>query len=238
MPRRITFNKKRETVANETILMRHAKRFHIRNPAAHHLVGLTLEGKKESFEIGRAMKKDKILKVYYSTSKRTKQTAFHIRRGHKSVGGSVAPYKRAKATGVRKELLGKPLFMDGPYSDVEFAKVGRNNNLMIRKWLDGAFDPTKIRSPKEITKDMHRRLALGRRAANRGIMGYRILNVSHDWQILAKLEHLLGVKFETHGFNSPVPNEAIIIYHTKSGKDILDYQGKRIDITKALANKP
>ena len=235
MPRTIMFRGKRFTVANETLLMRHGKRKRITNPAKNALVGLTLEGKRESYELGQKMPKDKKLKIYYSTSKRTRQTAHHIHRGFKAAGGRVGPFKRAKATGARKELLIPNLFMDNKYAEDEFNKVGRDTTKMIRKWIDGEYDPTKIKSPDDISKRMHNRLALGRRAADRGVTGYRILNVSHDWQILAKLENLIGVKFDKMGFKSPVPNEAFVIYHTTAGKDILEYQGKRFDVTSALA---
>ncbi len=237
MPTRITFQGKRHAVANESWLIRHGKRYHIKDTTNHHLVGLTPEGKKESFEVGKSMKKDLKLKTYYSPAKRTRQTAFQIHVGHKSVGGRVAQIKRAKATGVRKELIGKGIFVDGKYADGEYAKVNKSTAVMVRKWLNGELDPKKILPPEVVTKGIDRRLALGRRAANRGITGYRILNVTHDWQILAKLEDLLGVKFETHGFQTPSTTTGIIIYHTKSGKDILECQGKRFDITKALKER-
>jgi broad specificity phosphatase PhoE len=235
MVRTIMFQKKRYSVANETLLMRHGKRKKIRNPQKNALVGLTQEGMLESFQLGLEMMQDKKLKTYFSPSKRTRQTAYHIRNGFKAAGGQVGVAKRAKSTGTRKELLIPDLFMDNKYAEEEYNKVGRDTTKMIRKWLDGGYDPTKIRSPADISKRMHNRLALGRRAADKGVTGYRILNVTHDWQILAKLENLIGVKFETHGFKSPVPNEAIVIYHTTAGKDILDYQGKRFDVTSALA---
>jgi len=231
------FRGKRFTVANETLLMRHGKRKKINDPRNNHLVGLTKEGAVESFQLGQKMSKDMTLKTYFSPSKRTRQTAYHIRNGFKASGGRVGVAKRAKATGSRDELIVKNLFSDNKYSDEEYTKVGRDTSKMVRKWLDGEYDPTKIKPPAQISEGIQKRVALGRRATNRGITGYRILNVTHDWQILAKLEDLIGQKFDKLGFKSPVPNEAFIIYHTTAGKDILEYQGKRFDVTRAIARE-
>jgi len=231
----IKFRGKIHSVLLKNTLQRHSNRKHIRNTEKHHLVVLTKEGKKQAFELGKKMQKKAKLKLYFSPSIRTRQTAFHLYQGFKQAGGKAAKYKHAKRKGVRKELLGGNMFPDNVYAQKELSKVGGSNSLMMRNWLDGKYPPEKIASPQKMAEDIIRkRFGLGQRAARAGVKGYQMLNITHDWQMMAVFERLTGKKFDKAGLRAPKPNEGIIVYHTKEGKAILEYQGKRFEVTRRL----
>jgi len=238
----ITFAGKKHAVNITNTFQRHSKREHIKNAVRHHLVKLTPEGKRLAQELGRALPKDRVLKIYFSPSIRTRQTAHYMRRGHVEAGGKAGRYltkgtkgsKGSKRAGERLELMGKHLFKDEVRVQEEYSKVGRDNARMVRNWIDGAYKDITL-SPETVSKDIAKqRVLLGERAARMGVKGYQIMNIGHDWQIMALFEFLTKRKFNKVGVKMPEPNEGFTIHHTASGKSILEYQGKRFDITRRL----
>jgi phosphohistidine phosphatase SixA len=239
---RILFKGKRHTVAISNTFQRHSTREHIRRAALHHLTKLTPGGKREAFELGKALPKDRKLKIYFSPAARTRQTAHYLYRGHKSAGGKAARYFTkgvrghlgSKRAGERQELMGVNLFRDEKKVQEEYNKVGRDNAKMVRNWIDGMYEDI-TRSPRDISaKITRRRVRLGQRAAKAGVRDYNIMNIGHDWQIMALFEFLTGKKFDRIGVTMPKPNEGFTVHHTVSGKAILEYQGRKFDITKRL----
>ncbi|MDD3083935.1 MAG: histidine phosphatase family protein [Candidatus ainarchaeum sp.] len=232
MPKSITFKNKKLVVKNVSSLQRHSFRKKIRDIIKHDSVGLTNNGKLKAKNVGANFPNDLKLKLYYSPSLRTRQTAYNINVGFKKSGGKVSKYKRAKRTGERIELIGKDVFKDNSFAISEFKRIGSKK--MILNWLAGEYPLSKARSPEEMgERIIRRRLAIGSRATNIGLKGNQIINITHDWQILAVLKTFLGKSFFKKNFVSPEPNEGLKIFHT-SKKDILEYQGQRFDVTKKL----
>ncbi|MEK6958500.1 MAG: phosphoglycerate mutase family protein [archaeon] len=238
----ISFGNKRHVVSITNTFQRHSEREHIKNAVRHHLVKLTPQGKIKAREIGKNLPKDRTLKIYFSPSIRTKQTAHYLYRGHNEAGGSAARYFSkgtkgnlgSKRVGEREELMGKHLFRDEKRVQEEYSKVGRDNAKMVRNWIDGDYKDITL-SPKIISKDIAKsRVVLGQRAAGMGVKGYQIMNIGHDWQIMALFEFLTKKKFTNIGVTMPLPNEGFTIHHTASGRAILEYQGQKFDVTRAL----
>ena len=239
---RVSFGGKRHSVAISNTFQRHSTREHIKVAVRHHLTKLTPTGKREAFEIGRALPKDRKLKIYFSPSERTRQTAHYICRGHKTAGGKASRYftkggkgnAGSKRAGERKELMGLHLFKDEKKVQEEYSKVGRDNAKMVRNWIDGMYKDITL-SPQEVSAEItKKRVQLGQRAAKAGAKGYNVMNIGHDWQIMALFEFLVGKKFDRIGVTMPKPNEGFIVHHMASGKAILEYQGKKFDVTKRL----
>lgn len=238
MRRRIQFKRKRGEVANLTLLERHGKRGHIRNNNTQHLVPLNKKGKRASFKRGEELPKDLKLKLYFSPLKRNRQTAYHLYRGHKSIGGIAAKYRLAKRVGVRQELVmegGVNIFLDFKFLTEETKRLSNNWDKLTENWVMGRYPSTKVVPVEKIGGDIIRqRLTLGRRATRRGRKGWLIMNVSHDTQIIAVLKVLLGKNPYSLSFKLPDYNKGLTIYHMKNGSDILEYGGKRFDVTRKL----
>jgi len=231
---RIIFNGKAYRVANISQLNRHGPRKKITDLSAHSIVPLTNKGKKESFLLGQELDKGFTLKTYFSPLKRARQTAHQIYKGHKSSGGTVAKYSRHKRIGVRQELT-HDILKDPAFLEKEQARFGGDNNPVLNKWLDGKYSKNKFIPSRDIAKRIiSKRLALGQRAARKGAKGWLILNVTHDWHVMAVLNELLGKNPFALKLTTPKPNKGLKIYHTKEGLDILEYQGKRFDVTEKL----
>ena len=238
MVRRITVNGKRHTVANISFLERHAPRKNIHKFETQHLVGLTPEGVRVAIKHGQQLPKDLRLKTYYSPALRNRETAHYVQLGHLSKGGKVGVSKRKRETGGRQELImpkGTNIFLDAKLVYGESKRLKNDWNKITENWVMGRYPSSKVFPSKLVAEEMiQKRLGLGKRATNAGRRDWLILNVTHDTQILAVLKELIGKNPFKEGFTLPKPNEGLTIYHTNAGREILEYQGRRLDVTKKI----
>jgi len=170
-------------------MLRHAARFPIEDPTEPTLAEITPEGAAAAGNFGRCIAGFECVRLFHSPVKRCRQTAECIARGAQKVGLTVEHLGPEAALGVDYIL--------------DLTEAGRLTALhgehFVRLWHDGQIEPKVIRATKQIAETKLDYLA--RKLQEPCLAGRRLdLHVSHDWNILALRELLLGVSHEDAGW--------------------------------------
>jgi broad specificity phosphatase PhoE len=170
-------------------MLRHAARFPIVDPTEPTLAEITPEGETAAEDFGRHIAGFECVRLFHSPVKRCRQTAECIARGAENAGLTVEHLGPETALGVDYIL--------------DLTEAGRLTALhgdhFVRLWHDGQIEPTVIHATKQIAETKLDYLA--RKLQEPCLAGRRLdLHVSHDWNILALRELLLGVSHEEAGW--------------------------------------
>lgn len=170
-------------------ILRHAERFPITDPARPELAELKPSGVEASIDFGRRVTGFGRVRLYHSPVKRCQQTAEGILRGlaERGVKGEIAgPREELGVAYIRNTLEAGRL---GGALGEEF----------IRHWFNRQVPPDIVRPPAEVGalhRDFIERMLRENAVQERCLD----LHVTHDWNILALREWLLGVRHEEAGW--------------------------------------
>ncbi|MBA3849416.1 MAG: hypothetical protein C0502_05400 [Opitutus sp.] len=170
-------------------VLRHAARHPISDPERPELAELTGEGRKHAVAFGAGLAGFARVRIFHSPVLRCRQTAECIALGGTRAGAGV------EIAGARPEL-GIDFIRD-------LKEAGRLSELhrdhFVRLWFEGAVPPGVADPIPELAA---RKLAFVRARLGEiaGASGTLDLHVSHDWNILALREHLVGVRHEEAGW--------------------------------------
>lgn len=170
-------------------ILRHAARHPILDAARPELAEITLEGAATAEALGRRIRGFARLRLFHSPVKRCRQTAECIARG-------------AVAAGVEVESVGAEDALGVDYI-LDLREAGRLSQVhgehFVRLWVLGEVPGRIIRGTKQVAETKME--CLTRRLLEPALHGRRLdLHVSHDWNIMALREHLLGVRHEEAGW--------------------------------------
>lgn len=170
-------------------ILRHAARFPIVDPTAPTLAEITPEGAVAAEDFGWRIRGFDRVRLFHSPVQRCRQTAECIARG-------------AEKSGLTIEHIGPEAALGVDYI-LDLDKAGRLTALhdehFVRLWMAGQIAPeviwptTQIAAAKlgYLTRKLNEPSASGRRLD---------LHMSHDWNILALRELVLGVRHEEAGW--------------------------------------
>ncbi len=199
--------------------------------------GLTRKGIIEARKAGRKIPLGWKVKGYHSKTARTRSSLRFALGAFRAKGGKT--YSKMRE---REELW---FIKDIPELKKLTGEHGENDKAVLRQWLDGKLDPKIIEKPKKVADAIIRkRFGLGKRLVERGLGGLGkvpikeaadkiiLRNVTHQWIVEAVLERLTGMKYTQFGLGTAIrENESLSVIHY-SGKTMLKYRGKTIDVTK------
>jgi hypothetical protein len=175
-----------------SLLIRHASRQAIPSGRiGHHDVPLTDTGRQMAHELGQALPSDATVRLFHSPIPRCEETAEYIRRGVISNEGSVI-------------LMGKRDFLDtiGIVDLKQMVMIlerhGRHH--LVRQWLDGKLENTIMRNPHHIVQRTLQEIIASKRDKS-PLQKTIDIHITHDLNILAAREILLGVKLENGGWS-------------------------------------
>lgn len=170
-------------------MLRHAARHPIADPERPELAELTEEGRAHATEFGAGLRGFPRVRLFHSPVLRCQQTAECIAAGAASIG---VP---AVLAGAHPEL--------GIHYIRDVKQAGRlsavHGEHFVRLWHEGAVPPGVVDPIPELAvrKLAFVRARLAEVAADPGLLD---LHVSHDWNIIALREHLVGVRHEEAGW--------------------------------------
>lgn len=230
----IIFNGQRLRVANITYLQRHSTREEMKTSKDIAGAPLTKPGKVEAKVEGKTLPPNLKLTVYHSPTRRTRDTARLARKGFIEVGGKVGRFSPGY-NGRPRGILGTDLILKPKQIMEIYKKVKGNDGEIIKLWVDGKLPADAVVPANEIAeKIIRQRFGLTTKALKKGIIGRQLLNVTHDYMLVAVFEALTGRKFFRLFKSSPKPNQRLTTFHTTDGRTILEYNRKRFDVTNKL----
>jgi hypothetical protein len=170
-----------------SLLIRHAPRYAIPSGRiGHHDIPLTEKGRQMAHEFGQALPIDAMVRLFHSPIPRCEETAVYIRRGVISNEGLVI-------------LMGKRDFLD-TIGIVDLKRMvtileqhGRYH--LVRQWLDGKIENTIMRNPHHVVQRTLKEIIASKRDKS-PLQKTIDIHITHDLNVLAAREILLGVKLE------------------------------------------
>ncbi|HEY1100636.1 MAG TPA: histidine phosphatase family protein [Myxococcota bacterium] len=190
------------------LLVRHAERWPIADLARHHEVLLTDEGIAAARASGRRLAQrirdtgvdPGTIALVHSPVERCGQTARALGEGLVEAGIAV------EVIGV-VDSLGANYLRDPARVAEEATKRGP---VFVRDWFDGVFGDTVIAPCAEVAGGLVEVFA--------GLLGQHrfVIGVSHDWNIAAVREHMLGLRYEDVGW--PPFLDGVVVTLDAAGK--------------------
>jgi broad specificity phosphatase PhoE len=176
-----------EPAARVAVMLRHAAREEFVGLENALSAALTPEGRVAARAFGAGLPPSRVLRLWYSPVPRCEETAALIGEGFSGAGGKVA------AGAVAKFLFG-PYVKDGA-AMVELSRATTGD--FLRYWFDGGV-PSSILDPRDDAAAGQ--VARIRARMNETAAGSLTIFVTHDWNILAVRESILGVRHEEAGW--------------------------------------
>lgn len=191
-----------------SLFIRHGERYELNFKSDSLLVPLTPKGRLDSFRFGETFPAVLPVRIYHSPVSRCRETAEEIfngirnRGGQASLEGPVPELGGAAVKGNREELL---------------REMERLGDSFVREWMEERIRPGLMISFHELALRMLR-------ISGRQLSGEKavFINVTHDRNIMAFLEHFLGLRHEDTGvpefltgtavLKIPVPGKYRILY--------------------------
>lgn len=170
-------------------ILRHAERYPITDSTRPELAELKPSGIEAATAFGKTLKGfDRVL-VFHSPVKRCQQTAEAIADG--------LSQSKIDATVMGPRVA---LGVDYIRDTLEAGRLGGAlGETFIRRWFDGQVAPTVVRPPSEVGA-LHRDFIARSLAETPQIGRCLNLHVTHDWNILALREWMVGVRHEEAGW--------------------------------------
>lgn len=170
-----------------SILMRHsARQYDWEHMEREPFLPLTEEGKELSFNLGRSLPADMLLRPYSSVFGRCVETAYLIDKGYVSEGGATMHN--------RIEDLLAPSYVKKPF---ELAKILKSRLPdFVRHWFEGNISAEIIDPPAQAAHAIARMLVEKLEEPPEKQIN---LAVSHDWHLYLIKEQLMGLKHEEVG---------------------------------------
>ena len=170
-------------------ILRHAERFPIEDQARPELAELKPSGIQAAEEFGAALRGFATVRLFHSPVKRCQQTADAIARGARTRGLAATVIGPREALGV--EYIA---------NTVEAGRLAlAHGEHFIRLWFQGQVDRSVV-WPPDVVGARHRDFIVRTLGEPDGLGRRLDLHVSHDWNILALREWLLGVRHEEAGW--------------------------------------
>lgn len=196
------------------VLMRHSARQYS-TAENDELMELTEEGKKTSFEFGRALPFDSSIRFFSSPVQRCVQTSAFVEKGCLSRGG------KTQTNTVMNDLY--PFYVkDGPkvmQMAYDLVLAG-NYPQFFRNWFDGKFPPDVIEDASQAAQRLlNVLLGLIQKPLAKGN-----ICISHDWSLFLLKEYYLGLRPEDTGNIEYL--EGVIIYKWKNNYHITHHQSE------------
>jgi len=169
------------------LLVRHAERGPVIDLARHHEVLLTEAGKQASTTSGRDLRAriHRPIAFAHSPVPRCGQTATGLKDGFQTTADD------ATSLVGEVENLGSNYLRDPARVAASYLLRGKG---FVRAWFDGDVDKDIIATCSEVAEQQLEAL--------RALLAehHAIVAVSHDWNIAAVREHVLGARFEDVGW--------------------------------------
>ncbi len=164
------------------VLIRHAERAHFANPADGANVPITPKGALDAASLGRSLGRFSSVSISHSPVGRCRQTAEAIAAGARGAGALVD---------MKDEdgRLGGPYLIDVPAA---LNRAGELGHRFVREWFDGGICGTLVKSRHATAIEQ---LATVHDHLVRAQQGLVVL-VTHDWNLLAVREEVLGLRHE------------------------------------------
>ncbi len=183
----IDISKLRMGKGSQALIVRHAERFQVPSISESLGIGLTEKGKRDAFEMGRAIEGFEQIRLFHSPAVRCRETAEAIAQGFSGRGGTVG------GTMETWDLCA-PYFKDNRV----LKEAERQGYGFMRSWFIGQFEaewikPTPEAADMVLAPILQRMLEMTE--ADR-----LDIHVSHDWEIVLLREELLGVRYEEAGW--------------------------------------
>lgn len=176
--------------APAVLFIRHAERYDIDLAANPDEVMLTPAGEEAARAFGGRLPLARRLRVYHSPMPRCRVTAERIAEGFAAAGGQVT------FAGVLAGLC-RAYLTDLPGIRAVMRQYQDAGKDVIRDWFDGRLDPAMI-DPRPVAAQKLLRVAEAA-CDGAGANSLTVL-VTHDWELLALRETLLGVRHEDVGW--------------------------------------
>ena len=177
----------REAVSRLVVVVRHSARRYAENPASEPFMELTEEGKSLAYAWGSALPQGVPVSFFSSFIGRCIETAYLIDKGHVAAGG------QTRHTVIEQTL--SPYYVRSPLRFLETCKTLSD---FFSQWFAGRISPEIIDHPADIAGQM--RCFWEKRLDVSGTGGKTIdICVTHDWNLFAAREHLLGLAHDAHG---------------------------------------
>ena len=189
-----------------SLLIRHAPRHAIPSGRiGHHDIPLTETGRQMAYLFGQTLPIDATVRLFHSPIPRCEETAEYIQRGLISNEGSVIQMGQ-------RDFLDTIGIVDLKQMVMILEQHGRH--YLVRQWLDGKLDNTIMRNPHRIVERTLQEIIASKREK---LSPQRTLDVyiTHDLNILAAREIVLGVKLENGGWSKYLDG-LVLLHHPKS----------------------
>jgi broad specificity phosphatase PhoE len=169
------------------LLVRHAERDPVLAVQDFLEARLTAKGIEDAIEFGRALDSFASLEAWHSPVERCAETARSIVAG-------------AREVGVDAQVIGSMDALGGPYVRDPFAtfkEYAKHAKRFIRSWFDGEY-PSEMIAGRRESSQIQLREILGTWDAEPPQT--LAVFVTHDWNVLAIREEVLGLRFEEAGW--------------------------------------
>ncbi|HIH33408.1 MAG TPA: hypothetical protein HA227_04110 [Candidatus Diapherotrites archaeon] len=222
----IQYRGKRLTVNNLLSIDRHSSRKKIVSTSEHSRVGLTREGERKALRKGRTLPKSFFLRGYYSPTPRSERTAKLLRKGFLKSGGRSG---RKALPSLAMEIV----FKDNAFIDEQIQKHGVQGTIM--KWLNHELPESAVELPEKFAERIVKSFAWTLLTAGQlGVEGIHLNAIAHDFTVATLYQTLAGKDFSASSMRLPKFNEGLRLYYVKGSRIIMEYQGKKLDVTKKI----
>ncbi|MCP3940974.1 MAG: histidine phosphatase family protein, partial [Desulfobacteraceae bacterium] len=171
-----------------SVIIRHSDRFFSKEAKMEAFMGLTEAGKSFALELGKALPKNPVPKLFSSSLGRCIETAYLIDKGYTQQHKTFVPHN------ITSDHLA-PFYIKNFEKAIHMVET-QGSEHFIRNWFDNKIDKEIMENPENTSAILSQYMIDRLKQLNDNEIA---ICVSHDWNIFPLKEFKLGLDHETKG---------------------------------------